>query len=321
MIRFGIDLFSLRSQGWNPFECLEYCASQGVQLVHFSEPRFLGSLEDCHLRQVRSAADHLGLAIEIGMLSICPTSGLFDPRQGSPAEQLRRMIHAACVIGSPLVRAVLGNRNDRRSPIPMQAHIENTVRVLQSVREDALAAGIRIAMENHGGDLAARELKFLVEEAGTDFVGVCVDSGNLPLTFDLPLDGLELLAPYALTSHIRDTRVWRTDAGFAVQWVPAGEGNVGLDEFLRRYIALLPGRPVTLETIVVEPRALNFREAGFWNAFPNLPASQFARYLEMAEQGTPYSVVAQDWRVTPDRERQNAETSLRHCRRIVQHGP
>ena len=44
-MKLGIDLFSIRDSGWTPFEYLDYCGQQGAQVVHFSEIRFVGSLE------------------------------------------------------------------------------------------------------------------------------------------------------------------------------------------------------------------------------------------------------------------------------------
>jgi 3-oxoisoapionate decarboxylase len=287
MIRIGIDLYSLRSQGWNAFECLEYCAAQGVTVVHFSEPGFLGGLEPAHLRQVREAAQRLGLELEIGMLSICPSSKLFDPSQGTAEEQLSRMIDAACVTGSPIVRAVMGNRGDRRGELPIEAHIENTVRVLRALRSRAEDAGVRIAMENHGGDMRAVELKTLIEEAGVGFVGACLDSGNLPMTLDVPLAGLEMLAPYVLTSHVRDSRIWRSRRGAAVQWVPMGEGNVSICQYLCRYLQLCPGRTISIEMIRIKPRCLDFMEPEFWPAFGSVTGEELARYLALAEKGQP----------------------------------
>src|SRR5919199_6266255 len=82
-VRFGLDLFSLRSQGWDAFQFLDYAAKHGVKVVHFSEIRFLGSLEDEHLRKVRAAAERLGIQVEIGMRSICPSSGAFDAKAGT----------------------------------------------------------------------------------------------------------------------------------------------------------------------------------------------------------------------------------------------
>jgi sugar phosphate isomerase/epimerase len=313
VIRIGIDLYSLRSQGWNAFECLEYCAAQGVTVVHFSEIEFLGSLEPTHLRRVRDRAQGLGLKLEIGMRSICPTSNLFDPSQGPAQEQLSRMIDAANLVGSPIVRAVMGNRFDRRSDLPLEAHIENTVGVLRAVRSRALDAGIRIAVENHGGDLRAAELKRLIEEAGADYVGACLDSGNLPMTMDLPLPGLEILAPYVLTSHVRDSKMWRTPQGLAVQWVRLGEGNVGIVDYLRRYAELCPGRAISIEMIRIEPRHLDCLEPGFWTAFPSVTGKELACCLALAEHSMPSQAAT----LVPEEiavlERLDVEACVRFC--------
>ena len=79
--RLGVDTYSLRAMNWDALKQIDYCASRGAQVVHFSEPRLIGSLEHAHLKRVRDHADRLGLDIEVGMLSICPTSGIFDKSQ------------------------------------------------------------------------------------------------------------------------------------------------------------------------------------------------------------------------------------------------
>src|SRR5262245_32535553 len=127
-VRFGLDLFSLRSQGWTPFQYLDFCAKWGIQVVHFSEVRFIGGLEEDNLKKVRVYAERLGIGLEIGMLSICPTSKLFNKSLGTAEEQLTRMIGAARTVGSPIVRCVLGNAADRMGEGGIEAHIENTVR-------------------------------------------------------------------------------------------------------------------------------------------------------------------------------------------------
>ena len=78
----GIDLFSIRSSGIQPFEYLDYAAKQGANVVHFSEIRFIGNLEPDNLRKVRAHAEKLGIELELGMRSICPTSKAFDAAQG-----------------------------------------------------------------------------------------------------------------------------------------------------------------------------------------------------------------------------------------------
>ena len=177
-VRLGIDLFSIRSQGWTPFEYLDYCAKLGAKVVHFSEIRFIGNLEPGHLNKVAEYAKNLGIEVEIGMRSICPTSSLFDPKQGTAEQQLTRMIDAAVNVSSPIVRAFLGQMADRTGSVSMEQHIENAAKVLRNVRSKAMDSGKKIAIENHAGDMQGRELKSLIEQAGKDFVGACLDSGN-----------------------------------------------------------------------------------------------------------------------------------------------
>src|SRR5262245_42896045 len=230
-VRLGIDLFSIRSQGWDAFQFLDYAAKQGVEVVHFSEPRFLGSLEEGQLRKVKAAADKLRWSLEVGFGCICPTSTRFKPADGPAEEQLVRIFPVARLLGSPIVRAFLGSWQDRNSGI--EKHIEATVKVLRAVRTRTQDAGLKIAMENHAGDLQAREMKMLIEEAGRDYVGSCLDSGNPVWTIEDPHLTLETLAPYVLTTHIRDSAVWEEPRGIAVQWTAMGEGNVAIDRWVK----------------------------------------------------------------------------------------
>ena len=65
---------------------------------------------------------------------------------------------------------------------------------------------------------------------------------------------LEALHPYVLTSHVRDSAVWRVPEGIAVAWVRMGEGDVDIDAYCRKYAELCPGRALSLESIVTGPR-------------------------------------------------------------------
>jgi hypothetical protein len=315
-VKLGIDLFSLRAQEWTPIQYLDYCAAQRVQVVHFSEIRFLGSLEIENLVSVRRHAAKLRLQIEIGMKSICPTSKMFEPQFGTAEEQLTRMIIAAKTIGSPIVRCVLGSADDRR-PGPIEAHIEDMVRVLHNVRSRATGEGIKIAIENHAGDMQARELKSLVEQAGPDFVGVCLDSGNPLWTLEDPHLTLDVLHPYVLTSHVRDSAVWKVPQGAAVTWVQMGRGNVDIDGYVRNYVELCPGKALSLESIVFGPRILPYRDAKFWDAYRHDPAWEFERFLEIADRGKPYKDEPWETADEPERERRALEESLAYTKKIV----
>jgi sugar phosphate isomerase/epimerase len=317
-VKFGIDLFSIRSSGWTPFEYLDYCSRWKAKVVHFSEIRFLGGLEESHLKKVRAHAEKLGIELEIGMRSICPSSALFDPKQGTAEEQVTRMIGAARIAGSHLVRAFLGSMADRSTPIGIEGHIENTVKVLRAVRSRAQDANVRIAIENHAGDMQGRELRMLIEEAGKDFVGACIDSGNPLWTIEDPHLTLETLAPYVFTSHIRDTALWRVPEGVAVQWVRMGEGNVNIREYVQKYLELCPGRAVSLEIIVTQPRIFRYLDPAFWAAYRKTPAWEFSRFLALAEKGAARPATPP---VTKEKaaetERADLEASIRWCQDVL----
>ena len=55
-VRIGVDIYSLQNQNFTPFQSLDYCHNLGVKVVHFSEIRFLGSLDPENLKRVRARA-------------------------------------------------------------------------------------------------------------------------------------------------------------------------------------------------------------------------------------------------------------------------
>jgi sugar phosphate isomerase/epimerase len=317
MLRFGLDVFSLRSQGWSPFEHLDFAARWGARVAHYSEVRLLGGLDPDHLRRVRAHADALGIELELGMLSICPSSDIFDPSKGSAESQIAAMLPAARILGSPFVRCVVGRLEDRRADGGIDARIADTVRVLKAARSRVVDAGLKLAIENHAGDMQGRELKMLVEEAGSDFVGVCIDAGNPVWAIEDPHVTLDHLAPYVLTSHVRDSRVWRVPQGTAVAWTRMGDGNVDIAGWIRTYLERCPGRALSLEIIVIpEPRVFAHRESGFWDAYRNTPAWEFDRFEAIADRGVPYVVPPATDPVA--REREDVEASFEWTKAFLQ---
>jgi 3-oxoisoapionate decarboxylase len=309
-VRLGLDVFSLRSQGLSAIEQLDFCAAHGVGTVHFSEPRLLGSVEPAALRAVRAHADRLGISLEVGMLSICPSATIFNASAGPAELQLAQAIDIARALGSPVVRCVVGSFRDRVQPGGIEPRIADALAVIRSVRGRALDAGVRLAIENHAGDLQARELKGLIEEAGPDVAGACIDAGNALWAMEDPLHTLETLAPYVLTSHTRDGAVRALPEGAEVAWTRMGDGNVGIEGYLREFRHRCPGLPVMLEIIVMPaPRALPYRDRAFWDGYRHMPAWEFQRFVDLVERARAVPFPAGP--VDAAAERANVEASLR----------
>jgi len=327
-MKLGVDIFSLRFNEWDAFGYLDYASRIGLEVVMFPDPDFFESLDDAYLQRVKGHADKLGLALEVGMYSCCTTSTSFSDRRGSAVEQLSTMLHVADVLGSPVMRTLLGSNADRRTETPLATHVANTIRALQAVRDQAMDLGIKIAVENHAGDLLGYELKALVEEAGPEFVGVCIDSGNPLWMGESPYVTLAHLAPYVVMSHIRDTAISAHPQGAVVQWVAMGDGSTDIARWSNYYQEQCPNTNFTLEIITsLPPKVLNYLESDYWHAYGELPAAEFAQFLQLVQHGTPYTepLLTASWGdLSPEykvaiaqEQRTQLEKSVRYCRDVL----
>ena len=144
---------------------------------------------------------------------------------------------------------------------------------------------------------------------------------------------LEMLGPYALTVHLRDSAIYETPRGAAVQWVPLGEGAVDFKKFIARlreiaspvyvYIKPITGRP---------PQVLPYLEPSFWASYPKARAFEFARFLALVKSGKPYDghMVIEDLpgRATPEpfvaaiqyQQREHMERSVAYAKKVLDLG-
>ncbi len=146
-------------------------------------------------------------------------------------------------------------------------------------------AGIKIAVENHAGDMQAWELVTLIEAAGKEYVGATMDAGNATWTLEDPLASLEQLGPYAVSAGIRDSAVWETADGATVQWTALGDGNVDFKAYVKRFAELAPQCPFVMEIIAGFPREFTYLKESFWKPYPKARAHDFARFLALAKKG------------------------------------
>ncbi len=291
--RFGMDSYTLRDFRWDGIQTLDYAAKIGLDVIQFSDLQSLArpiekATDEGFLKQVRAHAERLGIVIEAGTSGgLCPTSRSFNPKLGTPQQQLGQAIRVASILGAKSMRCVVGNPVERTENGPIEKHIDSTIGVCKSVRDLALKAGVKIAIENHK-DLRAEEMKYLIEQAGRDYVGSCLDTGNPFWVVEDPLQTVEILAPYAVTSHVRDTAIWKHPRGAAFLWVAMGDGCVGIDKVVGEFAKRCPEVSINLEIITGRPpEVLNYRESEFWTAFPKVKAPDLARFEQIVEQGHP----------------------------------
>jgi sugar phosphate isomerase/epimerase len=284
-LKLGFDNFSIRAFRWKAERQIAYAASLKLDVLFISDLDSYESLEDAYLRDLGKKARDQGLEIYAGGWSICPSSVFFRNKWGTAEELLALGIRVSHAVGSPVFRCILGKADDRKSAGGIEARIEETVKVLKSQRSRALDAGVKIAIENHAGDMQAWELVRLIEEAGPEYVGATMDSGNSTWTLEDPRQALEILGPHALICGLRDSMIWENAEGAVVQWTAPGDGLVDWYAYAQRFAELCPNTPFTVEIISGLARPFPYLNPDFWKPYPQARAADFARFLALAKLG------------------------------------
>ncbi len=286
----GLNSYCLRAMRWRDKEILDYAAGlklEGVFLQDSTDPD-AGTL--AHWKEVGEYARQLNLHIETGVGAVLPKDAA---QTQASREQLLLGIDRAKAVGSPLVRCLLAADRAHLLPGTIAQHIETMVRLLRSVRSQAMDANLKIAIENHK-DLQAWEMREVIEAAGKDFVGSYLDTGNPVFVVEDPLTTLEILGPYALCVHLRDSVIYEfqarrsgadTNGGAMVQWVPLGDGVVDFVTLTQRLRTMKPEVYVYIKPITGRPpQLIPYLDPDFWKDYPKARAAELARFVELAKR-------------------------------------
>ncbi len=282
----GMDHFSVRATGWKAGQYIDHAASLKLDTCFISELHIFENFEEAYLKGLKEQADKAGLKLYVGTSSVCPTSNTWKDTYGTPEEHLALTIRVAKALGSPVARCFLGNNKDRATDGGIQKHIEATLKVIQANQSRAETEGVKIAIENHAGDMQSHELKALIEAAGKGYVGANIDPGNAVWAMEEPMAHLEALGALTVCSSVRDSMVWDTEEGAVVQWTAIGEGLVDFKAYAKRFAELAPGVPLQVETISGFARPMNYKSEEFWKPYPGYrDTAAFKAWVEMSKKG------------------------------------
>ncbi len=286
-LALGLDHFAVRATGWKAADYINYAASLKLNTIFLSELGVFENFEDAYLQSLKEQAHRANLQIYVGTGSVCESSNTWKPANGTGADHLALTIKIAKALGSPVARCYLGNQKDRHTDGGIQKHIEETLKAIKANQSRAEAEGIKIAIENHAGDMQSHELKALIEAAGKGYVGANIDPGNAVWALEEPLLHLETLGPLTVCSSVRDSMLWEDEKGAVmVQWTAVGEGLVDFKAYAKRFAELAPGVPLQVETISGFARPFEYQKDEFWKIFPShRDTPMFKAWLDMAKRG------------------------------------
>jgi sugar phosphate isomerase/epimerase len=281
----GYNTYSVLAMLWNDLQLLEYAASLKLDAVYLQDSIDPANNDPAHWKLLKEAAARLGLELHGGDAgALPPTPDGLD----ATMKRLREGIRHAVGIGSKLVRFRVAGDRASLPPGPVEKTIETMIRTLRNVRAEAMDAGVKFAIENHK-DLYCWQTRQVIDGAGKEFVGSYLDTGNPVFVMEDPLSTVETLGPVAVMLHLRDSAVYETADGVAVQWVPLGEGVVDFRTIIAKARDLCPPIAVYNKPITGRPPThLPIYDPAFMKSWIDMRGSDLARFLVLAKKGHPY---------------------------------
>ena len=316
----GFDNFSIRALEWKAPKLIEYAARHKVDALLFSDLNVYDSFDNGYLREIGQEVKKQNIILHAGTGGICPTSRSFKDKHGNAEQHLKLLIKVAKGVNSSVARCYLGSSRDRKTEGGIRKHMESTIQTLRKVRSQALDSGVKIAVENHAGDMHSRELVELIETAGPEFVGATIDTGNSTWTLEDPVETFRNLAPYAICSGIRDSMVWPSEKGAKVQWTAMGDGCVDMKTLFKEWSDRCPETPVQIETISGFAKEFPYFEKDFWPPYSTIRPDDYSRFLALARKGnvlSPFFVPEgkDPKKAQQDYQLEELERSFSYCRK------
>src|SRR5262249_30977619 len=178
-------------------------------------------------------------------------------------------------------RVYVGDRHDRfRSDSPWIDQMGATIEVLAHLTPQLRELGIRVAIETHA-DLTGAELVAMVDQLEPEIGGVTLDTGNLIMRLDDPVEVATRLAPRVVATHIKDAVLAFTPRGLCWQARPVGSGILPMPDILA---PLLRANSDVALSIELHPRTydLPIFDRKWMHYFPDLTAYSLASVVHLA---------------------------------------
>ena len=267
---YGLRSKAEKDQGFSdPIHFLEFAVGRGANAVQL--PLGIRELDEC--TRIRHACDRLQMVIE----------GIVSPPREGPAEldRFTREIQTARDCGASLVRTVmLGGRRYEvfEKPDQFPEFAARSEKSLLSAEPIARRHRVALAVENHK-DFRVDELVDLLKRASSEWIGVCLDTGNNLALLEDPLSVIEALAPLTRSVHLKDIGIQNSSDGFLMSEVPLGEGVFDLALMVATVRKANPQARFHLEMITRDPLSIPCLTEKYWRTMPRVPGSDLARTL------------------------------------------
>jgi sugar phosphate isomerase/epimerase len=194
-------------------ELLERAHELRADVLQIADNLPIGGLSEAELTGLKAQADSYGIALEVGT-------------RGIKSENLETFLSIAQKLSSSILRVVIDSKGHEPS-------IPEIIDLLKPFESKFKQAGIKLAIENHDR-LTCAEFNEIIDQVGSDWVGICLDTVNSLGAVEAPNTVIPALAPRAINVHMKDFEIVRTNGqmGFTVRGTALGEGRLDVSEVI-----------------------------------------------------------------------------------------
>jgi sugar phosphate isomerase/epimerase len=260
----------------SPLGFLEFCHARGAGGIQIG----LNVRDETQAARLRERAEELGMFVE-GSLS--------TPRDKADVERFEADVKTARLCGATVIRTVMlgGRRYETfKTADEFRRFGADSLARLRLAEPVVARHGVKLAVENHK-DFRADGLIELLRQIDSEHIGVCVDTGNNLALLEHPRETVELLAPFAVSAHLKDMAVEEYEGGFLLSEVPLGEGLLDLKRIVEMLKQANPKLRFSLEMITRDPLEIPCLTDAYWATFPDLPGEHLARTLSLVRRSKP----------------------------------
>jgi len=286
----------------DPLTFLDYCRTLGAGGVQTS----LGVRDDAYAARLHDlmATHKLYLEGSIGL-----------PRDEADVERFTAEVRTAKRCGVTVFRTVL--MNGRRYEVFDSAEmyrkfLEQGKQALARARPVVEKHEVRMAVENHK-DLQAAELLGLIQKLDSPLVGTCIDTGNNIALLETPQETVELLAPRAFTTHIKDMGVEEYADGFLLAEVPLGTGFLDLAKIVATVRGARPEIRLNLEMMTRDPLKIPCLTRKYWVTLDSLPGRRLAEMIALVRAKAGQKPLPRISELSKDEQLRREDDNVRKC--------
>jgi len=255
-MKFGISSYtytwavgvpgSVPEKPLSAYGLIDKAALTGIGLVQIADNMPLEKLTKGDLLDLKKHASEKGVSIEMGGRGIIP-------------EHVEKCLEAATILDSPILRMVIDGTG-------FEPDLHTIISIIKDLVPELKSRNIKLAIENHDR-FKAREFEKIINNAGSEMVGICLDSVNSMGAGEGFETVSEILAPYTINLHVKDFVIHRVShkMGFVIEGRPAGKGMLNIpglfrniDQYSRCHSAILelwtPPEKSVEETIIKEEK-------------------------------------------------------------------